>query len=202
MLLQLFVDNARLRCKNVFGFCVYLRRQSKTEEAALSSLSRLYILANLLGKKVVVRELWLVDFDPFCVFLCFKVRCFVFEKHRKFYLSSKNFLTSFHWNMATLDSKGKIVPVELPNQEETQLQYERVKTNRYVPTNIYITNSLSNWSVQLWCLSKVRTRPFLSRTHIDRDSGQFSSKIGRTPTRSGWLKSLHSHTTFYGLICV
>ena len=43
---------------------------------------------------------------------------------------------------------------------------------------------------------------FLSRTHIDRDSGQFSSKIGRTPTRSGWLKSLHSHTTFYGLICV
>ena len=43
---------------------------------------------------------------------------------------------------------------------------------------------------------------FLSRTHIDRDSGQFSSKIGRTPTRSGWLKSLHSHTTFYGPICV
>ena len=42
---------------------------------------------------------------------------------------------------------------------------------------------------------------FLSRTHIDRDSG-FSSKIGRTPTRSGWLKSLHRHTTFYGLICV
>ena len=36
---------------------------------------------------------------------------------------------------------------------------------------------------------------FLSRTHIDRDSG-FSSKIGRTPTRSGWLKSLHRHTTF------
>ena len=46
---------------------------------------------------------------------------------------------------------------------------------------------------------------FLSRTHIDRDSG-FSSKVGRTPTRSGWLKSLHRHatfyTTFYGLICV
>ena len=42
---------------------------------------------------------------------------------------------------------------------------------------------------------------FLSRTRIDRDSG-FSSKIGRTPTRSGWLKSLHRHTTFYGLICV
>ena len=46
---------------------------------------------------------------------------------------------------------------------------------------------------------------FLSRTQIDRDSG-FSSKVGRTPTRSGWLKSLYRHTTFYntfyGLICV
>ena len=42
---------------------------------------------------------------------------------------------------------------------------------------------------------------FLSRTHIDRDSG-FSSKIGRTPTRSGWLNSLHRRTTSYGLICV
>ena len=42
---------------------------------------------------------------------------------------------------------------------------------------------------------------FLSQTHIDQHSG-FSSKIGRTPTRSGWLKSLHRHTTFYGLICV
>ena len=42
-----------------------------------------------------------MDFDPFCVFLCFKVRYFVFEKHRKFYLSSEIFLTSLHWNMAT-----------------------------------------------------------------------------------------------------
>ena len=42
---------------------------------------------------------------------------------------------------------------------------------------------------------------FLSRTHFDRDSG-FSSKVGRTPTRSGWLKSLPRNTTCYGLICV
>ena len=34
--------------------------------------------------------------------------------------SSKTFLTSLHWNMASLDSKGEIVPVELPNPEETQ----------------------------------------------------------------------------------
>ena len=86
------------------------------------AFSRLYILANLGKRKAVVCDLWLVDFDPFCVFLCFKVRCFVFEKHRKFYLSSKIFLTSLHWNMASLDSKGEIVPIELPNPEETQLR--------------------------------------------------------------------------------
>ena len=41
------------------------------------------ILADLLGnesflqrvQKVILCDLWLVDFDPFCEFLCFKVRC-------------------------------------------------------------------------------------------------------------------------------
>ena len=41
------------------------------------------ILADLLGnkslfqrvQKVIVCDLWLVDFDLFCEFLCFKVRC-------------------------------------------------------------------------------------------------------------------------------
>ena len=70
-------------------------------------------------QKVVVRDLWLVNFDPFCVFLCSKVRCFVFEKHRKFYLSSNlfNFVTLKH---ASLDSTGEIVPIQLPNPEEAQ----------------------------------------------------------------------------------
>ena len=65
-----------------------------------------------------------MDFDPFCVFLCFKVRMLCFEKHRKFYLSSKIFFIFFTLirNMASLDSKGEIVPIELPNPEETQLR--------------------------------------------------------------------------------
>ena len=57
-----------LRCKNVFGFCVFLRRQSKFEEAALS---RLYILANLLGNKrssFVIYDWWIsIRFVCFCV---------------------------------------------------------------------------------------------------------------------------------------
>ena len=77
---------------------------------------------------------------------------------------------------------------------------------------LWISLSAEVYSVWCHCMSIIRihlkiseqlskSEIFLSRTHIDRDSG-FSSKIGRTPTRSGWLKSLHRHTTFYGLICV
>ena len=68
-------------------------------------------------QKVVVRDLWLVDFYPFCVFLCSKVRCFVFEKHRKFYLSSKIFFIFFtlkhgkfrfqKWNCSYRASKSR-----------------------------------------------------------------------------------------------
>ena len=81
------------------------------------AFSRLYILANLGKRKAVVCDLWLVDFDPFCVFLCFKVRCFVFEKHRKFYLSSKIFFIFFtlkhgkfrfqRWNCSYRASKSR-----------------------------------------------------------------------------------------------
>ena len=70
--------------------CMFLLRFSKTHELWSSkanwhlrfSLPPI-ILADLLGnrtlltriQKVMVCDLWLVDFDPFCVFLCFKVRC-------------------------------------------------------------------------------------------------------------------------------
>ena len=67
---------------------------------AFSPFSPLHLGEPLRKQKVVVCDLWLVDFDLFCVFLCFKVSCFVFEKHRKFYHSFKHFLTSLHWNMA------------------------------------------------------------------------------------------------------
>ena len=39
-----------------------------------------------------------------------------------FTLALRFFLSSLHWNMASLDFKGEIVPVELPNPGETQLR--------------------------------------------------------------------------------
>ena len=58
-----------------------------------------------------------MDFDPFCLFLCFKLSCFVFGKHRKFYLGSKiffNFFTLKHgkfrfqrWNCSYRASKSR-----------------------------------------------------------------------------------------------
>ena len=121
MLLQLFVDNTRPAMPKTsfdFVFLYDFNQNLKKRPFVLF----IHLSEPLRKQKVVVRDLWLVDFDPFCVFLCFKVRCFVFEKHRKFYLSSKIFLTSLHWNTASVDSKGEIVPIELPNPEETQLR--------------------------------------------------------------------------------
>ena len=72
--------------KTSFDF-VFLRRHSQSGEAALSSLCHLYILANLLGNErplFVICDWWIA-----IRFVCFKGRCFVFEKHGKFNLSSK-----------------------------------------------------------------------------------------------------------------
>ena len=84
----------------------------------------LYILANLLGNKrssFVICDRWIsIRFVCFCVS---RLDALFLKKHRKFYLSSKIFfLYSLHGNMASLDSKGEIVPIELPNLDETQLR--------------------------------------------------------------------------------
>ena len=62
----------------------------------------------------------LVDFDPFCVFLGFKV---AFELHEFacFHVLALKFFLPSYLNMASLDSPGEIVPIELPNPEETQI---------------------------------------------------------------------------------
>ena len=86
MLLQLFVDNTRpvipkTSLDFVISYDVNQRRH----------FSPLQLSEPLRKQKVVVCDLWLADFDPFCLFLCFKLSCFVFEKHRTFYLGSKIF---------------------------------------------------------------------------------------------------------------
>ena len=125
ILLQLFVDNTRLAMpKTSLDFVSFSTTSIKIWRSGtfFAFSPAIHFSKPLRKQKVVVRDLWLVDFNSFCVFLCFKVRCFVFEKHRKFYLTSKIFLSSLHWNMASLDSNGEIVPIELPNPEESQLR--------------------------------------------------------------------------------
>ena len=59
-------------------------------------------------KKVAFRDLWLVDFDPFCVFLSLFLSMTsefgrVFLKSRVRFALVIFFKSSFHWNMANLD---------------------------------------------------------------------------------------------------
>ena len=108
-----------LRCqKRLWILCFSTTSIKIWRSGAFFAFSPFVHLSEPLRKqKVVVRDLWLVDFDPFCVFLCFKVRCFVFEKHRKFYLSSKIFFIFFtlkhgkfrfqRWNCSYRASKSR-----------------------------------------------------------------------------------------------
>ena len=68
--------------------------------------------------------------------LNFRVRSRVFESAVSFTLA-QFFLSFLYWNLASLHSQGEIVLKELPNPEETE--NGRVKTNRYVPANIYFS---------------------------------------------------------------
>ena len=85
MLLQLFVDNTDLRCQKRLWILCFPTTSIKIWRSAFVAFSPLHLSEPLRKQKVVVCDLWLVDFDPFCVFLCFKVRCFVFENRRKNY---------------------------------------------------------------------------------------------------------------------
>ena len=69
----------------------------------------------------MVCDLLLVDFDPFCVFMCFKVRCFWTSEFACFQVLALKFFLPSYQNMASLDSQGEIVPIELPNPQETQI---------------------------------------------------------------------------------
>ena len=108
------------------GFWVFLQRQSNSEESALS---RLHILADLLGNKSL--GLLLVTGVFLSSFLWnFRVRLRVFEKRSKFYLSSK-----FFYLLYTETWQVKIVPIELPNPEETQIwegENESVRSRQHL----------------------------------------------------------------------
>ena len=75
----------------------------------IGTFSPSHLSGPLRKQKVMVCDLWLVDLDPFCVFLGslllnFRVWLHVFEKQSNLnYLSSKFFLSSLYWNMASLD---------------------------------------------------------------------------------------------------
>ena len=183
MLLQLFLDNSRpAMSKTSLDFVFFKIWRSGT----FFAFSPLYLSEPLRKQKVVVCDLWLVDFDPFCVFLCFKVLCFVFEKHRKFYLGSKFFLSSLEWNIANLDSQGEIVPIELPNPEETQVTQIRKGENELVRSRqhlhllklkhsgcydnslIEVAEKFEFWACSIWIVEDVGRGSFLFLIYIGR----------------------------------
>ena len=86
-------------------------------------------------QKVMVYDLCLVDFDPFCVILGslllkFRVRSRVFEQRSTFTLA-----LSFFYLRYTKPCKFRLFGYSFQIQKKHR--YGWVKTKRYVPANIY-----------------------------------------------------------------
>ena len=169
-----------LRCqKRLWILCFPTTSIKIWRSGAFSPFSPLHLGEPLRKQKVVVCDLWLVDFDPSCVFLCFKVRCFVFENHRKFYLSSNIFLSSLHWNVASLDSKGEIVPNRASkSRENTAMEGWKRTANisRFADKHIGcygnglidVVEKFEFGACSIWIVEDVGTSSFLFPTNLGR----------------------------------
>ena len=64
---------------------------------------------------------WWISIPFVCFYVSRFVACFL-KSTVSFTLVLSFFLTSLHRNVASLDSKDEIVPIELPYPEETQIR--------------------------------------------------------------------------------
>ena len=116
-------------------------REAQSRNSFSFSLS--HLSGSVRKQKVMVCDLRLVDFDPFCIsrFVAFELQSSVacFWKAVSFtFIALSFFLASLYWYMVSL-----YVPLELPNPEETQIWERVTETNRYVFASIYFCSFCS-----------------------------------------------------------
>ena len=113
-----------LRCqKRLWIFCFSTTSIKIWRSGAFFAFSRFIHLCEPLRKQIssfVICDWWIsIRFVCFCVS---RLGALFLKSTVSFILALRFFLSSLHWNMASLDYKGEIVPKELPNPEETQLR--------------------------------------------------------------------------------
>ena len=102
-----------LRCqKRLWILCFSTTSIKIWRSGAFFAFSPFIHLSEPLRKQKVV-----VRFVCFCVS---RLDALFLKSTVSFTLALRFFLSSLHWNMASLDSKSEIVPIELPNPEETE----------------------------------------------------------------------------------
>ena len=98
-------------------------------------ISPSHLTRPLREKKVLSRDLWLVDFDPFCVFLSSLL--FWLQSSVAFFLKSGvRFALVLIFFIFFALKHGKFRSFLWSFQMQKKHRYGRVKTNRYVPANI------------------------------------------------------------------
>ena len=141
-----------LRCqKRLWILCFSTTSIKIWRSGAFFAFSHFLHLSEPLWKqKVVVRDLWLVDFDPFCLFCVSRLDA-LFLKSTVSFTSALTFFYLLYtetWQVY-LDSKGEIVPLQLPNPEKTRLrkgENEQVRSRQH----LHLLTNTVDATVTVW----------------------------------------------------
>ena len=151
------------------------------------------ILADLLGnesllqrvQKVVVCDLWLVDFDPFCEFLCFKVRCLWSYCDQNptliFQIFLKDFIPGLHTSKF---DEAKILKIQINFWDRKSAIKCRVLAELFFPTCLLpcTRRSHGRHSPRFACLRALFTLARIAcLLHIWVKTSRFNYSIWATP---------------------
>ena len=180
MLLQLFVDNTRLAMPKTsldFVFFYDVNQNLKKRPFVLF----IHLGEPLRKQKVVVRDLWIsIRFVCFCVS---RLDALFLKSTVSFTLAVRFFLSSLHWNMASLDSKGEIVPIELPLKSRGNTTTEGWKRTATFPLTftfadkhsgcygnglIDVTEKFEFGACSIWIVEDAGRGSFLFLTYLGR----------------------------------
>ena len=144
----------------------------------------LYISVNLLGNKrssFVICDWWIsIRFVCFCVS---RLDALFLKSIVSFTLALRFFLSSLHWNMASLDSKGEIVPIELPMKSRGNTPTEGWKQTGTFPLTftfvdkhsgcygnglIDVAQKIEFGACSIWIVEDAGRGSFLSLTYLGR----------------------------------
>ena len=169
-----------LRCQtHLLILCFSVTSFTIWRSGSFFTLSPLYFSEPCRKRKAVVCDWWIaIRFVCFCVS---RLVALFLKSTISFTLALRFFLTSLHWNMGSLDSKGEIVPIELPNPENTATEgwkrtgtfpltftFADKRSECYGNGLIDVVENIEFGACSIWIVEDVARGSFLFPTYLGR----------------------------------